>query len=135
MEFWSDFQNFWCFGSEMSSNFQNIKNFENRFKTPLFRSKLRFLVFLRFLPIFMWKKSQFAMWARVSKNRKNLIFEIWPFLGVKNTGEHDRTIGEMIWRRKRVENPFFSEPRVFSPLSNNIGSEKECRKEWPVSRK
>ena len=68
--------------------------------------------------------------VRVYQNPKKLIFELWPFLGVKSHGEHDRTIGKMIWRRKRVEKAFFLIPNIpfFCDFGQNLVFSHICRK-------
>ena len=53
--------------------------------------------------------------VRVSQNPKNVIFELAKFLVIFFDGEHDGTIGKMIWRRERVEKPFFLKPVIFRP--------------------
>ena len=49
------------------------------------------------------------------KNRENLDFEISYGKFSERTGENDRTIGKLIWRRKSVQNPFFLNLRFFRP--------------------
>ena len=50
---------------------------------------------------------------------KNLIFEIWPFLGVKSSGEHDRKIFRFFRGRKTVRKSIFSTLDFFATQDFN----------------
>ena len=62
------------------------------------------------------------------KNRENLDFEITYGKFSERTGEHDRTIGKLIWRRKSVQNPFFLNLGFFRPCQITYDLKKKVAK-------
>ena len=137
MWFWVKKPFFFTKRSEIVPSFQNVQNYENRTKNAKVRTKLRFLRFSDFRQKSAskkWPKFQIGVLVSGCPKIRKISFLRCFMENPQKKQENTKNFSEKSFGAGKVSKIHFSDTSYFSPLSFNIGSEKQCLKEWRLSR-